>query len=171
MIGCSTKHERVQQHAYPIWISVGVSSDNQVNTTAGDWKRVLGGSVWEEMENAKIVLFLIRPTVNIVMNKSISNEVDIVFHVLASQLSGDYRVISNRLWRLQQNVNRANEKWSRCARIVAFIVIYGFVCRVRKETMFVRSWRAVYALTRVLCWCLFPELQLKHQNNPLVALK
>ena len=39
--------------------------------------------------------------------------------------------------------------------------------------MYVLLWRTVYALTRVLFWCLFPSLLRnsgnKHQNNPLVS--
>ena len=35
--------------------------------------------------------------------KSISNELDITIHVIASQLSGHCDPISNRLWRHQQN--------------------------------------------------------------------
>ena len=35
--------------------------------------------------------------------------------------------------------------------------------------MYVLKWRTVYALTRLLFWCLFPELRSnegnKHQNN------
>ena len=41
--------------------------------------------------------------------KSTSNELDIIIHVIASQLSGHCDVISNRLWRHQQNVKRASE--------------------------------------------------------------
>ena len=39
--------------------------------------------------------------------KSISNELDIIMHVIASQLSAYCDAISNRLWRHQQNGNRA----------------------------------------------------------------
>ena len=41
--------------------------------------------------------------------KSIYNELDIAIHVIASQLSGHYDVISNRLWRHWRNKNWARE--------------------------------------------------------------
>ena len=44
---------------------------------------------------------------------------------------------------------------------------------VRNEIMYVLLWRTVYALTRVLFWCLFPSLLRnsgnKHQNNTLMS--
>ena len=47
------------------------------------------------------------------------------------------------------------------------------LCHVRNKIMYVLLWLTVYALTRVLFWCLFPSLQRnsgnKHQNNPLVS--
>ena len=47
------------------------------------------------------------------------------------------------------------------------------LCRVRNEIMYVLLWRTVYALTRVLFWCLLPSLLRnsgnKHQNNPLMS--
>ena len=51
--------------------------------------------------------------------------------MLASQLSGHCDVISNRLWRHRQNVNRANETSCRCMKIV-FSGIYGFVMSCKK---------------------------------------
>ena len=39
----------------------------------------------------------------------------------------------------------------------------GALCRVRDKIMSVRSCRSVYALTRWLFWCLFPELR----NHPI----
>ena len=64
--------------------------------------------------------------------KSISNELDITIHVIASQLSGHRDVISNRLWRHQQNENPASETRGRCVMIVVFIVICGFVMSCKK---------------------------------------
>ena len=107
--------------------------------------------------------------------KSISNELDITYHVIASQMSGHCDGISNRLWRHQQNKHRASVTRGRCVKLVVFIVIYGFVmsCHVRNKIMYVLSWRTVSALTRVLFWNLFPSLLRnsgnKHQNNPLVS--
>ena len=55
--------------------------------------------------------------------KSISNELDISVHVIASQLSRYCDVIRNRLWRHQWNEDRASETRGRCVKIVVFIVI------------------------------------------------
>ena len=105
--------------------------------------------------------------------KSISNELDITIHVIAPQSSGHCDVIRNWLWHHQQNENWASETRGRCGKIVAFIVIMDYLCRVRNEIMYVLSWRTVSALTRVLFWYLFPSLLRnsgnKHQNNPLVS--
>ena len=70
--------------------------------------------------------------------KSISNELDITIHVVA-QLSGYCDFISNRLWRHQQNENRASETRGRCVKLVVFIGIYGFVmsCKI-KQCMYSR---------------------------------
>ena len=84
--------------------------------------------------------------------KSISNELDITIHVIASQLSCHCDVISNRLWRHQQNENRASETLGRCEKIVSFIVIYEFVMSCKNNFMYVLPWRTVSALTRVLFW-------------------
>ena len=87
--------------------------------------------------------------------KLISHRLDITFNVLAlvaSKLSGNCDVTSNRVWRHQQNVNRANKKRIRCMMIVVSIVMYGSACRGKNRIMYVLSWRTVY----VLVWCLFP---------------
>ena len=101
--------------------------------------------------------------------KSISNELDIIIHVIASQLSGYCDVINNRLWRHQQNVNLASEARGRCVKNV-FSSFLSSLCRVRNKIMYEFSWRTVSALTRVLFWCLFPSLLRKsgnkHQNKP-----
>ena len=64
--------------------------------------------------------------------KSISNELDIIIHVIASQLSGHCDVISSRLWRHQHNVDWASEPRGRCVKIFVFIVVYGFVMSCKK---------------------------------------
>ena len=79
--------------------------------------------------------------------KSISNELDITSHVIASQLSGCCDVINNRLWRHQQNINPASEArvdvWSS-----SFLSsLLSPLCRVRNIIMYVLSWRTVSALT------------------------
>ena len=105
--------------------------------------------------------------------KSISNELDITGHVFASQLSGHCDVIADRLWRHQQNVMRASEPRGLCVKILAWAPFMNSLFRVRNKIMYVQLWRTVYALTRVLFWCLFPSLLRnsgnKHQNNPLVS--
>ena len=56
----------------------------------------------------------------------LSNEFNIVSHVLASQLSRNGYVMRNRWWRHLQN---ATDKRCRWVRIVVFFVIYGYdVC-------------------------------------------
>ena len=106
--------------------------------------------------------------------KSISNELDITIHVIASQLFRNCDVINNRLWRHQQREDLASETRRPCVNIVVFIVIYGFVMSCKK-------WNNVCSLvTNCLCthssviWCLFPSLQRnsgnKQQNNPLVSV-
>ena len=62
----------------------------------------------DQATNAKACDILIWPAVNIALNKSISNELDINFHVIASQFSDQCDVINNRLLRRQQYVNCAS---------------------------------------------------------------
>ena len=50
-----------------------------------------------------------------------------IFHAIASQLSVHCDAISNRLWRHQQNVNRASKTRGRCVKIAVFIAINWFV--------------------------------------------
>ena len=64
--------------------------------------------------------------------KSISNELDIIIHVITSLLCCYCGVISNQLWRHQQNEDRASETRGRCVNIAAFIVIYGCVMSCKK---------------------------------------
>ena len=105
--------------------------------------------------------------------KSICNELDITYHVIASQLSGHCDVISTRLWRLQQNVTEQVSHGTGVWRSSFLSSFVGSLCRVRNKIMYVLPWRTVYALTRVLFWCLFPSLLRnsgnKHQNNTRVS--
>ena len=66
-----------------------------------------------------------------------------------SQLSGHCEVISNRLRRHQQNVNRASETWDRCVKIVVLSPYTDSLCRVRNKIMNVLSWHTDYAHTRI----------------------
>ena len=65
--------------------------------------------------------------------KPISNELDITCHVFGSQLAGHCDVITNRLWRHQQNVKRASETRGWHATILVFSVIDGFVMLCKKK--------------------------------------
>ena len=77
------------------------------------------------------------------------NELDILFHVVASELSGHCDVISKRLWCRQQNVNWANEARGDVWRSLFLSSIIDSLCRVRNEIMFVLSWRNAYARASV----------------------
>ena len=87
--------------------------------------------------------------------KSISNELDIIIHVIAPQLSGHCDGISNRLWRHQQSENWASETRGRCVKIGVLLSFMDSLCRVRNKIMYVLSWRTVSVLTRVSFWCSF----------------
>ena len=54
-----------------------------------------------------------------------------------------------------------------------FYLQMGLLCHVRNRIIYVQLWQTVHAHTRVLFWCLFPELLRnsgnKHQNNTLVS--
>ena len=106
--------------------------------------------------------------------KSISNQLNITIQMIASQLFGYCDVISNPLWHHQQNVNRASK--TRVKKVWRSLFLSSFtdsLYRVRNKIMYVLAWRTIYALTRVLFWCLCPPLQHnsgnKHQNIPLVS--
>ena len=89
--------------------------------------------------------------------------------MIVSQLSGHCDVISNRLWRHQQNEIRAGGTRERCVTIAVLLSFMDSLCRVRNEMMYVLSWQTVSALTPVLLWCLFYSLLCntgnKHQNT------
>ena len=78
---------------------------------------------------------------------SISNELDITIHVIASQFFGHCDAISIRLWRHQQNENRASETRGRCEKVVVLSSFMYSLCHVRNEIMHVLSWRTVFELT------------------------
>ena len=105
--------------------------------------------------------------------KSMSNELDITIHVIASQLSRSCDITNNRLWLHQWSKDGSSETGGRCVEIVVSSSFMYSLCRVRKTMMCVFSWRAVSVLTRVLFWCLFPWLLRNsgnnHLDNPLVG--
>ena len=82
---------------------------------------------------------------------------NIIIHVIASQLFGHCDVIDNWLWRHQQNKNWASEAVYRSSFLSSFM---DSLCCVRNKIMHVLSWRTVSA--RSNSWN-------KHQNNPLVS--
>ena len=94
--------------------------------------------------------------------KSISNELDINFDVIASQLSRYCDVINKRLWRYHQDEDRASE-----IKIVVLSLFMDSLCRVRNKIIYALSWRTVSALTRVFFLCSFPEL--RSNDSPLVS--
>ena len=102
--------------------------------------------------------------------KAISNELDIMFHALASQLFGHCADIGNRFWRHQQTVDRVSETLGRCVKIVIVASFMDSLYRVRDNTIYVLSCRTVYALTRVLIWCLLPWLLRNWKINAKIAL-
>ena len=103
--------------------------------------------------------------------KSISKELDIIIHAIASQLSGHCDAMGNRLWRHQQNQNRAKETRGRCVKIAVFSSFMESLCHVRNKIIL--WWRTVSPLTQVLFWCWFPSLHRnlgnKHKTNPIVS--
>ena len=89
-------------------------------------------------------------------------------------LCGHFDVITSRLWRHQQNIKRASETWDDVRRSSFLASFMDSLCCVRNKMMYVLLWQwTVYALTRVLFWCLFPLLLRnsgnQHKNNPLVS--
>ena len=77
-------------------------------------------------------IFLHNPPWISVWIKLISSELDIANHVMVSQLYGHGDVVSNRLWRHQQNENGASETRGWWVQIVIFIVIFGFIMSCKK---------------------------------------
>ena len=90
--------------------------------------------------------------------KSISNKLGITCHLFASQLSGHYDVIANRLWCHQQNIKWASETRDDVWRSLFSASFIYSLCHLRNKIMYVLLWWTVFALTRVLFWCLFPSL-------------
>ena len=72
--------------------------------------------------------------------KSISNELDIIIHVIVSQLSGHCDVISKRLWRNQQNVSQASETRVKKVWKLFLSSFMDSFCRVRNKRMYVRMY-------------------------------
>ena len=94
-------------------------------------------------------------------------------HVIASQLSRYCDVISNRLWRHQQNEDRASKARGRCVKMSFLSSFMDSLYCARNKLIYVFSWRTVSVLTWMLFLCLCPSLLRnsvnKHKNNPLVS--
>ena len=105
--------------------------------------------------------------------KSISNNLNIIIHVIALQLLGYCDVFKNWLWHHQQHVNWVSETWVDLWRSLCLWSYMDLLYHVRNIIMYELSWQTVYVLTRVLFWCLFSLLLRnsgnKHQNNHLVS--
>ena len=75
--------------------------------------------------------------------------------------------VTSRTW--SERVKHGDDVW-KSSFLAPFM---DSLCCVRNKIMYVLLWRTVYALTRLLFWCLFPSLLRnsgnKHQNNPLVS--
>ena len=87
----------------------------------------------------------------------ISNELDITFHVIASQLSVIVTSSANDWDIISRTKTRASESRGRCVKMVVFSSFMDSLCRVRNKIMYVLPWQTISALTRVLFWCLFPS--------------
>ena len=86
--------------------------------------------------------------------KSTSNELDIIIHVIASQLPGHQQSI------VTSSAERKPNEWGTgsMSEDRRFNVILSSLCRVRNIVMYFLSWRTVSVLTRVFLWCLSPSL-------------
>ena len=107
--------------------------------TASGWWVILVKYVLIKIKNKRI--------------KSISNELDITFHVILSQLSGHCGVIRNWLRRYQQNVSWASKTWGRCVKIAVFIDICRFVMSCKKYN----------SVCSLMMHCLTKNARYKHQ--------
>ena len=66
--------------------------------------------------------------------------------MLSSQLSGHCDVITNQLWRHQQNLKWASETRGWYVKILVLAPFMDSLCHVRNKIMYVLLWRTVYAL-------------------------
>ena len=97
--------------------------------------------------------------------KTISNEIDIICHVFASQLSGHCDVIANRLWRHQQKASETL-RWN--VKILVFSVNHGFVMSCKKykwcmnscDELFMRSLECYFGVYFPRC-CATREINIK----------
>ena len=79
--------------------------------------------------------------------KSISNQLDIIIHVIASIV--------------MSSAEEKLSKWAMrtmCKDHHFYRHLWIFLCHVRNKIMYVLSWWALSPLTWVLFWCLFPSL-------------
>ena len=100
----------------------------------------------------KQIFFHDRPWISPWIN-SISNELDMTIHVIASQLSGYCDVINNRVWRHQQSVKLASEARDRCVKIPNSCIWLGYLSLCFDENLLmtmcyhgIMTWQAVVLL-------------------------
>ena len=107
--------------------------------------------------------------------KSISDELDIINHVITSQLSHYCDAISNRLWCHQQNEDWGRETSGHCVKIVIFMVIYGFLMSCEKWnnvcTLMTNCYCAHLSVIFVLISLLLRNSGNKHKSNPLMSIE
>ena len=102
--------------------------------------------------------------------KSISKELDIVIHVIASHLSGHCDVICNRLWPHQQNGNWGSETRERCVKIVVLSLFMDSFCRVRNKIMYVLLWRMFLRSLGCYFGVYFPSCEATREINNKITL-
>ena len=93
--------------------------------------------------------------------KSISNELDISIHLIASQFSGHCDVINNRLWRHQQNENRASETPGWCVKI---IMLSSFTGNKHRNDTFVSIETVRHESTCIILYILRDMVQVNVYN-------
>ena len=107
----------VDSRMFPSWSLIhGLSWSSLIKAEPGCYEKFgpKGCEIWFYIIFCFILSFLSWPARHIIVNK-----IDITCHVTASQfLQWVCDVISEQLWRYQQNVNRASEVRSRCVKTI-----------------------------------------------------
>ena len=86
--------------------------------------------------------------------KIMSNELDIIIHVIASQLS----IHCQQLIVMSSAENKLSKWDTRMMKIKVLSSFMDLLCCVRNKIIYVNSWRKVYVPTWALFCCLFPSL-------------
>ena len=100
-------------------------------------------------------------------------DIDITFHMIASQLSGYCDIISNWLWHHQQNMKWVSETRRQCVKIVDFIIIYGFIIACKKWNnicnLVMNCLCAHWSVILVFIFLAAMQLRKKKQSNLLMS--